>query len=93
MFHHFCYASEYIKYLIKILSSGFQVTKLKQAPPIPVDIFVAQRTKVLVITGPNTGGKTIYLKTIGLAAVMAKSGWIGISLDQLSLVATCPLHL
>nr|GME09651.1 endonuclease MutS2 [Ipomoea batatas] len=51
-----------------------QVAKVKQAPPVPVDIFIAQNTKVLVITGPNTGGKTICLKTVGLAAVMAKSG-------------------
>ncbi|PSS04520.1 Endonuclease [Actinidia chinensis var. chinensis] len=59
---------------INLSSLQMQVTKLNQSPPIPVDIFVAQKTKVLVITGPNTGGKTIYLKTIGLAAVMAKSG-------------------
>lgn len=49
---------------------------MKQAPPVPVDIFVAQKTRVLVITGPNTGGKTICLKTLGLAAMMAKSGWL-----------------
>ncbi|KAF5960268.1 hypothetical protein HYC85_001477 [Camellia sinensis] len=59
---------------VKDVSNATAVTKLKQAHPIPVDIFVAQKTKVLVITGPNTGGKTIYLKTVGLAAVMAKSG-------------------
>ncbi|GMP25107.1 hypothetical protein CsSME_00002133 [Camellia sinensis var. sinensis] len=59
---------------INLSALEMQVTKLKQAHPIPVDIFVAQKTKVLVITGPNTGGKTIYLKTVGLAAVMAKSG-------------------
>ncbi|GMP25105.1 hypothetical protein CsSME_00002133 [Camellia sinensis var. sinensis] len=59
---------------MKDVSNATAVTKLKQAHPIPVDIFVAQKTKVLVITGPNTGGKTIYLKTVGLAAVMAKSG-------------------
>ncbi|KAL6508271.1 hypothetical protein OROHE_021813 [Orobanche hederae] len=52
----------------------FQVAKLKQALPIPFDIFIAQNTRVLVVTGPNTGGKTICLKTVGLAALMAKSG-------------------
>ncbi|KAH7853449.1 hypothetical protein Vadar_002550 [Vaccinium darrowii] len=59
---------------INLSSFEMLVTKLEQARPIPVDIFVAQKTRVLVITGPNTGGKTLYLKTIGLAAVMAKSG-------------------
>ncbi|XP_071705704.1 uncharacterized protein [Rutidosis leptorrhynchoides] len=51
-----------------------RVTKLKQSSPVPVDIFVAQKTRVIVVTGPNTGGKTVFLKTIGLAVMMAKSG-------------------
>ncbi|XP_075502852.1 uncharacterized protein LOC142540493 isoform X6 [Primulina tabacum] len=55
-------------------SLEMQVSMLKQAPPIPFDIFVEQKNKVLIITGPNTGGKTICLKTVGLAAMMAKSG-------------------
>ncbi|KAL6127324.1 hypothetical protein ACLB2K_075365 [Fragaria x ananassa] len=42
--------------------------------PVPVDFLISQKTRVLVITGPNTGGKTIGLKTVGLAAMMAKSG-------------------
>ncbi|KAJ7965199.1 DNA mismatch repair MUTS family protein [Quillaja saponaria] len=50
------------------------VNMLEPSPPVPVDFFVAQNTRVLIITGPNTGGKTICLKTVGLAAMMAKSG-------------------
>ncbi|KAK7385470.1 hypothetical protein VNO78_31191 [Psophocarpus tetragonolobus] len=47
---------------------------LDNAQPVPVDFLVSRRTRVIVITGPNTGGKTICLKTVGLAAMMAKSG-------------------
>ncbi|XP_048231066.1 endonuclease MutS2 isoform X2 [Ricinus communis] len=50
------------------------VSALEQAHPVPVDFLIAQNSRVLVITGPNTGGKTICLKTVGLAAMMAKSG-------------------
>uniref|UniRef100_A0A7N0ZUY8 DNA mismatch repair proteins mutS family domain-containing protein n=1 Tax=Kalanchoe fedtschenkoi TaxID=63787 RepID=A0A7N0ZUY8_KALFE len=55
-------------------SLQMEVAKLEEARPVPVDIFIASKTRVLVITGPNTGGKTICLKTVGLAAMMAKSG-------------------
>ncbi|GAB2293906.1 hypothetical protein Dimus_028118 [Dionaea muscipula] len=51
-----------------------KVRELEDACPVPVDFFVSKETRVLLITGPNTGGKTICLKTVGLAAMMAKSG-------------------
>lgn len=42
--------------------------------PVANDLHFANDLAVIVITGPNTGGKTIMLKTLGLAQVMAQSG-------------------
>lgn len=42
--------------------------------PVPIDIKVKDETKVVVISGPNTGGKTASMKTLGLASIMLKAG-------------------
>ena len=46
----------------------------RAASPVPVDVLLIPPVHVLVMTGPNTGGKTVALKTAGLLPLLAQSG-------------------
>jgi DNA mismatch repair protein MutS2 len=58
----------------KIEIKGGRHPLLKVENIVPLDFYIGAGCKGVIITGPNTGGKTVALKTIGLLSLMAQSG-------------------
>lgn len=64
----------------KVNSQGYVNLKKARHPlldpeeVVPTNIWIGKDFNILVITGPNTGGKTVSLKTLGLLSLMGQSG-------------------
>jgi DNA mismatch repair protein MutS2 len=56
----------------KAINPFIAMSRKKDA--VPIDIVMKENEKVMIISGPNAGGKTAALKTIGLLSLMAKTG-------------------
>jgi len=59
---------------VELRSARHPLLVLTGRPVTPIELELDAGTRLLVVTGPNTGGKSVALKTLGLAALMAQAG-------------------
>ncbi len=61
--------------VVRLLGARHPLLYLREGDrTVPIDIYLGGYSKALIISGANTGGKTVALKTIGLLSLMAQSG-------------------
>ena len=81
----FCFACSELSYKMNAIRPTFSSDKtvsysrarhplLDPKKVVPINVSLGESYNMLVITGPNTGGKTVTLKTLGLFALMAQAG-------------------
>jgi DNA mismatch repair protein MutS2 len=71
---HRCTQPRFEKDAIKLLGARHPGLMVSGRNVVPIDVVLPQGKRVLIISGPNTGGKTVALKTLGLLSLMAQSG-------------------
>ncbi|CAM9712037.1 unnamed protein product, partial [Hapterophycus canaliculatus] len=59
---------------IKLVNARHPVLLLRGKSPVGNDMSLDASMQALILTGPNAGGKTVVLKTLGLVALMARAG-------------------
>ena len=69
--HHHCLPAEYRAGAVQLLQARHP---LLGSDAVPIDVSLGETYRVIVVTGPNTGGKTVTLKTIGLLSIMNQFG-------------------